>query len=306
MRNTSVAPRRLPRFSARGEETIAGYLFSLPALVILFAFLVIPVLGSLALAFTDYDLMSPPVWSGAENFRRLIGDVRMWTCYRNSLVITIGAVIGNNVIGLLLALGINLKMPMLLKDFLRSSFFFPVMATTSSLAIVWHFILATDRGVMNWVIGTIGLGPVGWLSSPDWAILSVIIYDVWKSCGYLMVLYLAGLQGVPEVLYEAAKMDGANRWQRTVYVTLPMITPTAFFCLVISSIGAFKIFDNAYVLTGGGPGDASRTIAMYIYEVAFKRYDMGYSAMVGLSLLLILVVLTILQFRVARRWVHYE
>jgi multiple sugar transport system permease protein len=181
-----------------------------------------------------------------------------------------------------------------------------VLTTTSSLAIVWRFILTEDRGILNYLLQQIGLSPVPWLSSARWALRSVIMYDVWKSCGYLMVLYLAGLQGVPEVLYEAARIDGANRWQLTRYITLPLITPTAFFCIVISLIGAFQIFDNAYVLTTGGPGDASRTIAMYIYEIAFKRYEMGYASTVALSLLVVLVVLTLAQFWGGRRWVHYE
>ena len=306
MRKTNLVPVPHTGPSTRRQESIAGYLFSLPALITLIVFMIIPVLGTLVYAFTDYDLLTPPVWSGLKNLERLVSDGRLWTCYRNSLFITLGATIGNNVIGLLLAMAVNRKLHMLLKYFLRSAFFFPVICTTSSLAIVWQFFLATDRGAMNWLVGTVGLGPFGWLSSRDLAILSVIIYDVWKSCGYLMVLYLAGLQGVPEALYEAAKIDGANRWNLMRYITLPMITPTAFFCIIISTIGAFKIFDNAYVLTGGGPGDASRTIAMYIYNVAFARLEMGYASMVGISLLLILLTLTLLQFWLGRRWVHYE
>jgi len=132
------------------------------------------------------------------------------------------------------------------------------------------------------------------------------MYDVWKSCGYLMVLYLAGLQGIPPSLYEAADIDGANAFQKFRHITLPLITPTAFFALIISSIGAFQIFDNAYVLTDGGPGDASRTIAMYIYEMAFKRYEMGYASAVSMSLLIILLVLTLLQFLGSRKWVNYD
>jgi multiple sugar transport system permease protein len=132
------------------------------------------------------------------------------------------------------------------------------------------------------------------------------MYDVWRACGYLMVLFLAGLQGIPESLYEAAKIDGANRWQLTRYITLPLITPTAFFCIVISLIGASQVFDNAWVLTGGGPGDASRLIVLYIYELGFKRFDMGYACVVSLTLLVVLLTLTLLQFRGARMWVHYE
>ena len=133
-----------------------------------------------------------------------------------------------------------------------------------------------------------------------------MIYDVWKACGYLMVIYLAGLQGIPAVYYEAARIDGAGFWQQFRNVTLPLISPTAFFAIVISLIGAFQIFDNVYVLTEGGPGDASRVIAMYIYEKAFRGFEMGYASAVSFTLFVILITLTLLQFLGARRWVHYE
>lgn len=288
------------------QERLAGYLFAFPAVFLLAVFLIVPILASVVLVFADYNLLTPPKWIGLRNITRLFEDKRMLTTYWNSLRITIGATALNNILGLLLAMGVNRPMPGVLRYLLRTSLFFPVLITTASMAIVWRFILTQDRGILNYLLQQIGLAPVPWLSSVRWAVPSVILYDVWKSCGYLMVLYLAGLQGIPEVLYEAARIDGANRWQLIRHVTLPLITPTAFFCIVISLIGAFQIFDNAYVLTEGGPGDASRTIAMYIYEMAFKRYEMGYASAVALSLLIVLVSLTLLQTRLARRWVHYE
>jgi multiple sugar transport system permease protein len=289
----------------RLQESLAGYLFILPAVLVLTTFLLIPILASIALVFTDYGLLSAPQWVGIDNILRLFGDKRMWTCYRNSLIITIGAVAGNNFLGLALAMAINRPMHKALRYFYRTSLFFPVLTTTASLAMVWSFILTRDRGVMNWILGQFGIAPISFLGDTQWAIRSVILYDIWKSCGYPMVIYLAGLQGIPRVLYEAARIDGASGWQLTRHVTLPLITPTAFFSIVMSSIGAFQIFDNAYVLTSGGPGDASRTIAMYIYEVAFKAYEMGYASTVAFSLLLILVSLTALQLWGSRKWVHY-
>jgi len=307
-RRTAIIGRSLAGGAMRTwvQEAIAGYLFVTPAVLLLTIFLIIPILASVVLVFTEYSLLTPPRWIGLENLQRLLGDKRMFICYRNSLYITFGATALNNILGLLLAMGVNRKMPGILRYILRTALFFPVLTTTASLAVVWRFILTQDRGILNYLLQQIGLEPVPWLSSARWAIPSVILYDVWKSCGYLMVLYLAGLQGIPDVLYEAAKIDGANRWQLTRYITLPLITPTAFFCIVISLIGAFQIFDNAYVLTEGGPGDASRTIAMYIYEMAFKRYEMGYASAVALSLFVILVGLTLFQIWASRKWVHYE
>ena len=290
----------------RVEEMLAGYAFVLPAFLGLAVFMLLPILASFGMVFTRYDLLTPPEWVAFENIRRLFTDRRMLTCYWNIVRVVVAATTFNNLLGFLLAVGVNRAMPSVLRYVLRTAFFLPVLTTTATLAAVWQFLLTLDRGVANYLLQQIGLAPVPWLSSTRWAIISVIIFDVWKSCGYLMVLYLAGLQGIPQILYEAAKIDGASRWQLLRHITLPLITPTAFFCIVISCIGAFQIFDNAFVLTGGGPGDASRTIAMYIYEVAFKRYEMGYASAVSLSLLAILVVLTLIQFRLSRRWVHYD
>ena len=288
------------------QERRAGYLFIAPALLGLLTFTALPILASLVLVFLKYDLLTPPEWVGLENISRLSGDKRMLTVYWNSIRLTLGATFLNNVLGLLLAVGVNRPMHWLLRYVLRTSIFFPVLTTTASLAVVWRYLLTLDRGVVNYLIGQIGIEPVPWLSSSTWALFSAILYDVWKSCGYLMVIYLAGLQGISKTYYEAAEIDGAGRWQLFRYITLPLISPTAFFAIVISLIGAFQIFDNVWVLTSGGPGDATRVIAMYIYEMAFKGFEMGYAAAVSLTLFAVLIILTLLQFFSARRWVHYE
>lgn len=288
------------------HETVAGYMFILPAFVSLAIFLMLPILASFALIFMHYDLLTPPEWAGIENITRLFTDKRLFQIYWNTLRLVVGATFFNNLLGLLLAMGVNRAMPATLRYFLRTSIFFPVLTTTASLAVIWKFLLTQDRGVVNYLLQQIGLQPVSWLSSSDWALTSAIIYDVWKSCGFLMILYLAGLQGIPEVYYEAAKIDGANRWRLLRHITLPLISPTAFFAIVISFIGASQIFDNVWVLTGGGPGDASRVIAIYIYEKGFRGFEMGYGAAVSFTLFLILIALTLLQFWGARKWVHYE
>jgi multiple sugar transport system permease protein len=308
MSQASIASRmtKTRQASSRGYETFAGYLMALPAVAILTVFGIVPIIAALVLMFMHYTILDPPRFIGLDNIIRLFDDNRVWLCYRNSLVITIGAVIGNNTIGLLLAMGVNRNIGRVFKYLFRTVYFFPVITTTSSLALIWRYLLTYDRGIVNWLLAQVGIAPIGWLNDSAWAIRSVIIYDVWKACGYLMVYYLAGLQGIPNALYEAAKIDGASGWQLTRYITLPLLTPTAFFCLIISSIGAFQIFDNAYVLTLGGPGDASRTIAMYIYEVGFKKFDMGYAATVSLSLLVILVTLTLIQNWLSEKWVHYD
>jgi multiple sugar transport system permease protein len=292
--------------TTRTQEVLAGWLFATPALLSLTIFLLIPILASLALIFMKYDPLSPPEWVGMSNLKALIADKRLATMYWNTFRFAAIATVLNNLLGLLLAMGVNRSMPGVLKYILRTALFFPVLTTTASLALVWKFMLTQDRGVMNYLLGQIGIDPIPWLSSSTWAMASVILFDVWRACGYLMVIYLAGLQAIPEVLYEAAAIDGASQWQRLRYVTLPLITPTIFFAVVISIIGASQVFDNAWVLTSGGPGDATRLIVIYIYEVGFKRFEMGYAAAVSLTLFLVLIAITLIQFRVSQRWVHYE
>lgn len=288
------------------QETVAGYGFALPAFLALFVFLVIPILAALVLVFMDYDVLSPPEWIGLDNVTRLFSDQRMLQMYWNTLRFVFFATLFNNMLGLLLAMAVNRAMHPVFKYVFRTALFFPVLTTAASLALVWNFLLTQDRGVVNYLLQQVGLEPIPWLSSSTWAMVSVVMFDVWRACGYLMVIYLAGLQGIPDVLYEAAQIDGANQWQSMRHITLPLITPTAFFCVIISLIGASQVFDNVWVLTGGGPGDATRLIVLYIYEVGFKRYEMGYAAALSLTLFLVLIVLTVIQFRVSRRWVHYD
>lgn len=300
----STAPRRVNPM--RRQETIAGYTFVLPAFLSLFIFLILPILASVALVFMEYDLLTPPEWVGTNNLQQLLDDGRLVTMYWNTVKFVVGATFLNNVLGFLLAMGVNRSMPGILRYLLRTAIFFPVLTTTASLALVWSFLLTQDRGVINYLLQQVGLSPVPWLSSSYWAMISVIMFDVWRAVGFLMVIYLAGLQGIPETLYEAARIDGASRLQLMRHVTLPLITPTAFFAIIISLLGAFQVFDNVWVLTSGGPGDATRLIVLYIYEIGFKRFEMGYAATVSLTLFVVLLLLTLFQFVISRRWVHYE
>lgn len=292
--------------NVRTQEILAGYIFILPAFLGLLVFLIIPIIASFVLVFMRYDILTPPEWIGTANIQSLFSDNRILLMYWNTLRFVFFATLLNNVLGLLLAMGVNRAMPNLLRYFLRTAIFFPVLTTTASLALVWRFLLAQDRGVVNYLLQQIGLPVVPWLSSSDWAMVSVVIFDVWRALGFLMVIYLAGLQGISETLYEAARIDGANRLQLFRHITLPLITPTAFFAVIISLLGAAQVFDNVWVLTDGGPGDATRLIVLYIYEIGFKRFEMGYAATVSLTLFAILILMTLIQFRVSRRWVHYE
>jgi len=174
------------------------------------------------------------------------------------------------------------------------------------VSIVWQYLYNTDFGIINYYLGRIGGPRIPWLTSSQWAVTSLVVLGVWKNVGFNFVLFLAGLQSIPRHLYEAAAIDGAGRWAGFRYVTVPSLTPVLFFSIVWGLINAFQIFDSPYILTSGGPGDASRTVVMYIYETGFRFFQMGYASTIALSLFLIVVVLTLIQFRLSRVWVFYQ
>jgi multiple sugar transport system permease protein len=253
-----------------------------------------------------YDILTPAAFVGIENITRIFTDARLANSYLVTLKFVVMATIINNVLGILLASGVNRAMPGVIKYMLRTALFFPVLTTSASLAVVWSYLLASDRGVLNYLLSLVGIKAVPWLSNSVFALNSVVIYDVWRACGYLMVIYLAGLQGIPQVYYEAAEIDGASKFQIFRRITLPLLSPTIFFCVVTSVLGAAQVFDNAWVLTRGGPLDATRLIALYIYEIGFKGFEMGYAATISITLLFILLMVTLFQFWFSKKWVNYE
>ena len=222
------------------------------------------------------------------------------------MVFTLFAVFFNASVGLLLAVALNRRMSLFIRNLYRSIFFFPLLVAHTYIAVIWRFLYQKDTGVINYYLGQIGIAPVPWLSQAGWSMAAIIILDVWKNTGFAMLVFLAGLQNIPNEFYESAQLDGANERQIFFRITLPLLSPTIFFILVIFMIGALQVFDTIMVLTQGGPGDSTRSVAMYIYEKAFQRFDMGYAAAISMTLFAIILVLTLIQFRIGRRWVHYE
>ena len=209
-------------------------------------------------------------------------------------------------IGLALAVLLNRRLPQLVRNVFRSIYFFPLLIAHTYVAVIWQFLYQRDTGVINYYLSLLGIGPVSWLGSAAWVLPSVIIMDVWKNTGFAMIIFLAGLQNIPKDYYEAARLDGAKSVQLFLRITFPLLTPTIFFVLVIFMIGAIQVFDTIIVLTGGGPGDASKSVVIYIYEQAFQNFDLGYASTVAMTLFVVILVLTLLQFWFGRRWVHYE
>ena len=287
------------------REALAGYLFILPTFLGYTAFIVGPILAAIGISFTKYDILSPATFVGLDNYVRLLNDPRLRTVYGNTIFFTVFAVSLNVGLGLLLAVLLNRHLPSPIKYVLRSAYFFPVLVALVYSSIIWQFLYQKDTGIFNYYLGLLNVAPIPWLSNRQWVLPSIIILDVWRNAGFAMLVFLAGLQNISQEYYEAAQLDGASRLQLFRHITVPLISPTIFFNLVIYMIGALQVFDSIMVLTKGGPGDASRSLVIYIYENAFQFFEMGYASAVAITLVVIIVILTLIQFRLGRAWVHY-
>ena len=296
----------LPEMTPRHREAFVGYLFILPTYIGFIIFILYPLIESMRISFQEFSLLRGSTYIGLDNYAQMFADPRLRIAYINTIIFTLFAVFFNAGIGLLLAVMLNRRLPILMRNLYRSIFFFPVLIAHTYIAVIWRFLYQQDTGVINYYLGVFGIDPIPWLSNAHWAMAAIIILDVWKNTGFAMLVFLAGLQSIPNEYYEAAQLDGANERQLFFRITIPMLSPTIFFILVIFMIGALQVFDTIIVLTAGGPGDATRSVVLYIYEIAFRTFNMGYAAAVSMTLFAIILALTALQFWISRRWVHYE
>lgn len=282
------------------RQARTGYLFVLPSLLILTVFVFWPIVQSVDLSLHHWRFGRPvQTWAGLDNFTRLLQDERVGGALRNTLYYTLGTVPTGLVLALVLALGLNTRLP--LRGLLRAGLFLPVIASFAIMAIVWSFLIDPEIGLLTYWAHQIGLPTSNWLRDPDWALPAVILVSIWKNLGFNMVIYLAGLQGIPESYYEAAQVDGANGWQRFRHITLPQLRATTLFVLVVSVIGAFQVFDPVYVMTpGGGPLFSTETVVTYIYYQGLQLLDLSYAAAIGVGLLVLVFILTFVQLRVLR------
>jgi multiple sugar transport system permease protein len=293
------------RSRLRRREMWAAYGFLLPNLIGFLIFTFFPVLAALMISFTNWDLLRPAQWVGLENYQRLAGDPIFHKVMQNTVIYVLGTVPTQMLIALGIAMALNQRIPGQL--FFRTAFFMPVVASTVAVALVWRWIFHGDFGLLNSFLFMLGVdNPPNWLSSTSWALPAIIIMSIWQQIGFSMVLFLAGLQSVPEQLYEAARIDGANTWQRFTAITIPMLSSTTFFVLVISVINSFQVFEQAFIMTEGGPANATNTIVFNIYRYAFQFFQMGYAAAMAWVLFAVIFIVTLLQFRYQKQWVHYE
>lgn len=295
----------------RPDQQWDAYLFLLPSFVGFLIFVAIPVIGSLGLSFVRWSLLTPPTFAGLSNYTQLLSHDRifhkvMW----NTLYFTVTIVPLQLVLGLVLAVALNQTIRGL--TFYRSVYFMPVVTNIVAAAMIFQWMFNRDFGIVSALIWKLGevtglpIQPPDWLNSTFWAKPAVVLLTLWKNTGFTMVIYLAGLQAIPPELYDAAKVDGAGALQRFRYVTIPMVSPTTFFLLVIQMIGAFQLFSEPYVMTRGGPAQATLTIVYYIYQNAFEFGRMGKASAIAWVLFAFIFIFTFIQIRLQRRWVHYE
>jgi len=292
------APRKIHR------QNLIAYSFILPNLLGFALFTLIPMVSSLGLAFMNWDGANVVTFAGLENFIQLLRDDTFSIALVNTFYYVIGTVPATMAAALGLALLLN--QPLRGRNFFRTTFFFPYVASLVAVAVVWNMLFHPAMGPVNQLLTALGVdNPPRWTASVDWAMPTVILASIWKGMGYYMVIYLAALQGIPSYLYEAAEIDGAAAWQKFRYITLPMLTPATFFVSIMLTIASFKVFDLILVMTGGGPGRATNVLVIHTYNMAFKDFRFGYASAIAMVLFVIVLIITIVQFRMEKRWVNY-
>jgi multiple sugar transport system permease protein len=286
------------------HESMWAYILIGPWIAGFLVFTLGPMVASMIFSFTDYAINKPVNFLGVANFVEMfIKDYRFWHSLQVTLTYAIFAIPMGLIFGLLLALLLNAKIPGL--SIWRTLYYTPSVVSGVAVAVLWMYLFNPRYGVINWLLSLVKISGPGWLSAPDWALPALIIMSLW-GVGGGMIIYLAGLQGIPTALYEAAEIDGANSIQSFFSITLPLITPVLFYNLVTGIIGTFQIFTAVYVMTAGGPAEATLFYNLYLFNNAFRYGRMGYASALAWVLFLIVMILTLLVFRSSSTWVYYE
>jgi multiple sugar transport system permease protein len=285
------------------RNAIYGYIAILPWFIGFLVFTAGPMVYSAYLAFTDWELLTPPEWVGLKNFEKLRSDPLFRTAMTNTIIYTVVSVPLQLLVALIVALLLNQGVRG--QNLYRAIAFLPSQMPAVATSMLWFFIFSPTGGLANAAIGLFGIPPQKWLWDIELVKPALIAIAVW-AFGGAMIIFLAGLQDIPQTLYEAAEIDGAGALSKLWYITVPLLTPTIFFNLVIGLIGAFQVFTPVYLMTGGGPGTSSMMMGLLIYREGFEEYNMGYASLLAWVLFLVVIVLTVIQFTIARRWVHYE
>ena len=282
----------------------AAYFFLAPAVIAIFIFFFIPVIAAFVMSFTDFDIYALGNFNtirfiGFNNYSKLFEDPLFWQSLKNTIYYVVLATPLAIAVSLGAAILLNSKL-IKYKGFFRLSYFIPYITTLVAVAIVWRFIYHPKFGILNYFLGLFGVDPIDWLGDPNLAMPAIVIMSVWKTFGYNMIIFIAGLQNIPEDLYEAASLEGANEWQKFKTVTIPMLAPTTLFVSIITIVGYFQLFAEPYIMTQGGPLNKTLSIVQYMYQQGFRWWNMGYSASISFVLFFIILVVTILQFKLQK------
>ena len=301
-----LLPHRVESGRERRSERLLVWLFLIPTVGGLALFTLVPIVASFVLAFFQWDIIESPEWVGLQNFGDIVSDATVRVAFRNTIGFVIVAVALQLAIALWLAILVQSRLPFWLQGAFRSAFFFPLVLSAASVSLVMSYLFNADFGLVNSILNFVGIADVQWLSTSSGALTVVIVVYVWQNFGFSFLLFLGGLSTIPKEVYEASELDGAKGWSRFAKITMPLISPTMLVATVIALIAALQIFDQPWVLTRGGPGDATRTAVMMIYQSGFQELQFGRASAIGIVLTLVILAVTALQFRLSRRYVFYQ
>lgn len=290
----------------RRQRAILGYLFLLPTIVGLVAFVVGPMFISFGLSLFKWNIFKPPEFIGLVNFDRLIHDARVFTTFRNTFLLGMGTLVILEVLAMMLALAVHKVASRAFATILRTSYFLPVLMSGAAVAVTLGYLFHKEFGVINYYLGLLGVERIPWLTSGSVVLWTIIITAVWRNLGFTFIIYLGGVSNMPKEVLEAADVDGAQGWRRFWNVTLPLLSPTILFATVTDAIRMLQFFDEPWLMARGGPGDSSRTVVMIMYETAFQNREFGYGSAIAIVLFTVIMIVTGLQFALSRRWVFYR
>jgi len=273
----------------------------MPSLLILSCIVIVPIAMSFYFSLTNYSVLSPGTWVGGANYLRLLSDPAFLGALENTAVYTLIAVPAQTIMSLIIAETLAKRFKSRLGGFVRSALFIPVISSFVLVGIVWRFILGTDNGMVNHVVTFLGGTPVNWLGESTLALLSISVVTVWKNIGYFLVIYYAGIMDIPGELYEASAIDGASPIRQFLYITIPALKPVTLFVVMLGTIWSFQVFDLVYTMTGGGPGGATVTLVVALYQIGFQNMQMGYASAIAIVLFLIVLAIAIVQRRILSR-----
>lgn len=296
--------RRRPSARVRVKYVLTVLVFLLPSLIPLLAFVIGPMISAAWTSLHSWNLIGPMQWVGLDNYAFLLGDPATHQAFLHTVAYIVGYLPLVYVGGLALALALNSRLRG--RAVFRGVYFLPVITSWVVVALVWRWLLSPSNGVVNTVLSWVGIQGPGWWADPAWAMPSIILASAWKDLGFVMVILLAGLQTINPDLYEAAALDGAGWWRRLRSITLPLLSPSTFFVIVLSLINGFQVFDQVYVMTGGGPNDASRVVVQQVYDLTFRYGQAGMASALSWLLFFVILVITLIQFYGQKRWVNYE